>query len=230
MDIKDSRKIIGLVPAERIPLLSDESLYRLTNHGDNELVRRLLSRVDDIEDRKNLCKRLSSILMTPRLTVTVLSPKPPFDPDLEYIIDLGLPFSVLENEEDTSAPESPANGDWEEERERMMDSMKELEEKLKEREEELKEARTLPPEVTAQQRVRMELARRLMEKAGIDASVLGRWGNKDRAGALMATMLDIMPKTCKSYLSDPDLSRARHHETIEKINKLLGALEVDWRL
>ena len=230
MDIKDSRKLIGLVDVERIPRLSNESLYRLTNHGDKELVRLLLSRVEDREDRENLYERIIQATSGPHLTVTVLSPKSKRDPDLEYIMDLGLPFSVLEDEEDTSAPESPANGDWEKERKRMMDSMKELEEKLKELEEELKEARTLPPEVTAQQRVRMELARRLMEKAGIDASVLGHWGNKDKAGALMATMLDIKPTTCKTYLSYGGLNRAHHEETIEEINKLLGALGVDWRL
>ena len=104
------------------------------------------------------------------------------------------------------------------------------EERIRELESQLKEANTLPENVTAQQRVRMELARKIMEKAGIDKNILDKWGKKDKAGTLMGTMLDIKPATCKTYLSDPCLNTDHHKETIDKINPLIEALELDFRL
>lgn len=108
--------------------------------------------------------------------------------------------------------------------------IKELEAEVNRLREELKESHTLPATVIAQQRVRMELARKLMDKAGINDFVLAKWGNKDKAGTLMGTMLDIKSSTCKTYLSDPCLNSQHHKETIDKINPLLEALNIDFRL
>lgn len=106
----------------------------------------------------------------------------------------------------------------------------ELDAEVKDLRNQLKEAHTIPDTVTAQQRVRMELARKLMEAAGIDESVLDKWGKKDKAGTLMGIMLDIVPTTCKTYLSDPCMNSLHHKETIKKINPLLEALEIEFRL
>ena len=95
---------------------------------------------------------------------------------------------------------------------------------------ELEEAHTIPDTVTAQQRVRMELARKLMDAAGIHEDILEKWGNKDKAGTLMGTMLDIKPSTCKTYLSDPCMNCEYHKDTVEIINPLLEALGLDFKL
>ena len=76
----------------------------------------------------------------------------------------------------------------------------------------------------------MELARKLMERAGINNVVLEKWGTKDKAGTLMGTLLDIRPSTCKTYLSDPCLNLQYHEKTVKDINNILEILEVDFRL
>lgn len=108
--------------------------------------------------------------------------------------------------------------------------IKELEAEINNLNKELKEANTIPDNVTAQQRVRMELARKLMDAAGINKDVLAIWGNKDKAGTVMGTMLDIVPSTCKTYLSDPSINHEHHKETVDKINPLLEALGLKFKL
>ena len=108
--------------------------------------------------------------------------------------------------------------------------IKELEAEVKNLQNRLEEAHIIPDTVTAQQRVRMELARIIMAAAGIDEEILAKWGNKDKAGTLMGTMLDIRPSTCKTYLSDPCMNYEHHKNTIDKINPLLEALEFEFNL
>ena len=108
--------------------------------------------------------------------------------------------------------------------------IKELEAEVESVQNELEEAHTIPDTVTAQQRVRMELARKLMDAAGIDEEILAKWGNKDKAGTLMGTMLDIIPSTCKTYLSDPCMNYEHHKDTVDKINPLLEALDLEFEL
>lgn len=108
--------------------------------------------------------------------------------------------------------------------------IKELDTENKSLQGQLKEANTIPDNVTAQQRVRMELARKLMDAAGINKDVLAKWGNKDKAGTVMGTMLDIVPSTCKTYLSDPSINHEHHKETVDKINPLLEALGLKFKL
>ena len=108
--------------------------------------------------------------------------------------------------------------------------IKELDTENKSLQGQLKEANTIPDNVTAQQRVRMELARKLMDAAGINKDVLAKWGNKDKAGTVMGTMLDIVPSTCKTYLSDPSINHEHHKETVDKINPLLESLGLKFKL
>lgn len=108
--------------------------------------------------------------------------------------------------------------------------IKDLDAEVESLRKQLEEASTIPDTVTAQQRVRMELARKLMEAAGINEDILKKWGNKDKAGTLMGTMLDIVSSTCKTYLSDPCMNSLHHEETIKKINPLLEALNIKFRL
>ena len=108
--------------------------------------------------------------------------------------------------------------------------IKELEEEKVSLQGQLNEAHTIPDTVTAQQRVRMELARKLMDAAGINEEVLAKWGNKDKAGTIMGTMLDIRPSTCKTYLSDPMINYEYHKNTVDIINSLLEALGLKFKL
>lgn len=94
----------------------------------------------------------------------------------------------------------------------------------------LKEALTLPDTVTAHQKVRMELACRLLEKSGVSKEVLEHFGNKDKAGTLIGTLLEIPSSTCKQYLSQRDLSINYHKENIKAINHLLKQLGSDIQL
>ena len=94
----------------------------------------------------------------------------------------------------------------------------------------LMEALSLPDSVTAKQKVRMELACRLMEKSGVTKAVLDHHGNKDKAGTLMGTLLEISPLICKQYISQRDLNTNHHKETINTINPLLKELGTDIQL
>lgn len=82
---------------------------------------------------------------------------------------------------------------------------------------------------SASQKVRMELARRLLEKAGVTEAVLGRYGNRGKAARVISTLLGISSGTCKVYLSDHEqsLNRKYHQKEIERLNSLLAELGSD---
>ena len=82
---------------------------------------------------------------------------------------------------------------------------------------------------SASQKVRMELARLLLEKAGVTEAVLGRYGNRGKAAQVISTLLGISSGTCKVYLSDHEqsLNRKYHQEEIERLNSLLAELGSD---
>lgn len=112
--------------------------------------------------------------------------------------------------------------------EKLKAEIEQISKKNGELEAELKEARTIPSTITALQKVRMELARQLLLKAGAN---LEKWGNKDKAGTVMSTMLGNIPaSTCKTYVSDHSINKEFHKENIDEINKLLESLELDFRL
>ncbi len=93
-------------------------------------------------------------------------------------------------------------------------------------------------DLTAKQKVRMELARRLLQKAGMTDEVLNRQGNKQKAARVMSCLLDIKnnnshnnpAQTCATFLSAPDLSTTRHQKTIAELNPLLEDLGIDIQL
>lgn len=94
----------------------------------------------------------------------------------------------------------------------------------------LHDMQTIPEDIPAQQKVRMELTCRLLEKAGVTEDVLKCRGNKDKAGTIMGTLLGIPAKTCKQYLSDRVLNRGYHKETINNVNPLLKDLKTEIQL
>lgn len=92
--------------------------------------------------------------------------------------------------------------------------------------------------LTAVQKVRMELARRLMEKAGMTDEVLSHQGNKQKAATVMSLLLDICnnnkrcnpAQTCATYLSSPMLPKKCDEKTINKLNSLLSELNIGIQL
>ncbi len=109
----------------------------------------------------------------------------------------------------------------------------ELEKRIAELEGTIESLRSGLPEIDARQKVRMELMRKIMEKAGIDEAFLQKKrGFKKKAGMLMSCMLGIRPETCQSWLSyrELDVQHEEHREAVKEINRLLEDLELDIRL
>lgn len=108
-----------------------------------------------------------------------------------------------------------------------------LEKRIADLEETIESLRSGLPEIDARQKVRMELMRRIMEKAGIDEAFLQKKrGFKKKAGMLMSCMLGIRPETCQSWLSyrELDVQHEEHREAVKEINRLLEDLGLDIRL
>ena len=109
----------------------------------------------------------------------------------------------------------------------------ELEKRIAELEDTIESLKSGLPEIDARQKVRMELMRRIMERAGIDEAFLQKKrGFKKKAGMLMSCMLGIRPETCQSWLSyrELDVQHEEHREAVKEINRLLEDLELDIRL
>lgn len=115
--------------------------------------------------------------------------------------------------------------------ERLKKENTELKEKI---EDLLKPVEDLP----AKQKVRMELAYRLLSAAGMTEEVLGQQNNKQKAATVMSVLLGIHnnnargneAQTCATYISARDLSQERHKKTIDKINSLLKDINIDIQL
>lgn len=116
-----------------------------------------------------------------------------------------------------------------------LDSVKAKNAALEERDSELSQP---VQDLTASQKVRMEFALRLLQKAGMTDEMLACRGNLQKAARVMSCLLDIKnnnarqnpAQTCATYLSTRDLSTQRHQGTIDELNSLLAALGVDIQL
>lgn len=78
-------------------------------------------------------------------------------------------------------------------------------------------------EITAHDKVRLELLLKLMEKDGVNLTI---HGNKAKAASILNTLTGLPLNTCKQYCSDRNLNVTTHNEEILKINTLLQALEM----
>lgn len=115
---------------------------------------------------------------------------------------------------------------------------KELEAQVKELEAQITELQRPVEELTAEQKIRMTLAMRLMKHAGMKPHVLKTHGNREKAARIMSMLLDIKnnnangreTQTCATFISSPRLPRERYEEKIKEINNLLAYLEIDVRI
>ena len=112
--------------------------------------------------------------------------------------------------------------------------VRKLQKRIAELEQEVEELKKPLEGFSADQKVRMEFALRLMEKAGMGEN-LYKHGNKQKAALFLSTLLDIKnhnarsneAQTCATYISNRDLSFDRHREYISKLNQLLKDLGID---
>lgn len=76
-------------------------------------------------------------------------------------------------------------------------------------------------------KVRLELALRLMEKAGADVE---RYGNKTKVARILQTITKLPFSTCKNYVTNRDLNHKKHEEEVLEINATLQDISVDVRI
>ncbi|MBO6234017.1 MAG: hypothetical protein J6N43_01145 [Prevotella sp.] len=76
-------------------------------------------------------------------------------------------------------------------------------------------------------KVRLELAIRIMEKADIN---LETYGNKAKAARILQAITKLPISTCSNYASNRDLSEKQHGDEIEKINSNLRVLNKEIQL
>lgn len=99
-----------------------------------------------------------------------------------------------------------------------------LEKQNKEQKDNIELLSTDIPEIDAQQKVRMELARKIMSEAGMNAAFMDLRGRKTKVATLMGTLLEIPTHTCASWLSRHELNRETHQKSIKEINDIFEAL------
>ncbi len=116
--------------------------------------------------------------------------------------------------------------------------IKELETKVKELEAKVEELCQPVKNLSAGQKVRMELAFQLLSQSGMTVDVLRQYGKKQKAARVMSLLLDIKndnskgneAQTCATYISARDYSYKRYRAEIKEINSILSDLEIDIQL
>ncbi|MCR4602019.1 MAG: hypothetical protein K5683_00620 [Prevotella sp.] len=152
-----------------------------------------------------------------------------------------LPFFNVYKEELKNAEPQPSDlGNQEENKKKIgelrqqlnnaNDEIVSLKKQLQDANDKIKIFETIPEPITANQKVRIELACILFDKAGIDQSVINRYGKKVVASTLMALLLDISENICRVYFSNRDYNNSHNKDDINRINDLLQKLEVDIQL
>lgn len=131
--------------------------------------------------------------------------------------------SEEEQEEDNSKFQARVK-ELESELEKAKKQVADLEKQNKEQKDSIELLSSDIPEIDAQQKVRMELARKIMSEAGMNAAFMDLRGRKKKVATLMGTMLDIPTHTCASWLSSQELNRETHQKSIKEINDIFEAL------
>lgn len=110
---------------------------------------------------------------------------------------------------------------------------KQLLQQLEELKMKLEEALALPEDITAEQRVRMEVALQLLESAGLTQETLARHGNKQKTATIMSSLLDIKSNNkkgnkaqiCANYISDRRyFPRDQNRNNLIKLNTIFSNL------
>lgn len=128
-----------------------------------------------------------------------------------------------EHVEDNSELQARIEG-LESELEKAKKQVADLEKQNKEQKDSIELLSTDIPEIDAQQKVRMELARKIMSEAGMNAAFMDLRGRKTKVATLMGTLLEIPTHTCASWLSRQELNRETHQKSIKEINDIFEAL------
>ncbi len=153
---------------------------------------------------------------------------------------------TLSTEEKNNLPDTPVsleqfnseNAQLKKQLEDSKNEFTELEKKYNSLKQELKELKQPVEELSAHQKVRMELAKQLLYKAGLTDDTLKVFGNNQKTATLMSLLLDIKNKnakgnaaqTCATFISAKEVLSKKHHDIVEQINALLSKLGIDIQL
>lgn len=130
----------------------------------------------------------------------------------------------MEATEDGDAKLQARIAELESELEKAKKQVADLEKQNKEQKDSIELLSSDIPEIDAQQKVRMELARKIMSEAGMNAAFMDLRGRKTKVATLMGTLLEIPTHTCASWLSNRELNRETHQKSIKEINDIFEAL------
>ena len=223
---------ILLLDCNRIMGMSSKVIYSLTDHFSEDLVRNFIYRGQNNNEQSRIFNKICNTHFNYEL-----SPRPKYFDDLQMDIECGILLrpqeeSLATPEQDNSDADKTRIKQLEEELAKKKAEVKALKKTIKEQKQEIESLSEVPDDINPQQKVRMELARRIMAQAGIDETCLSKRGSKTRAATLMGSMLDIKAHTCQTWLSSPevDWDHEAHREIIREINEILEFLELDIRL
>lgn len=76
-------------------------------------------------------------------------------------------------------------------------------------------------------KVRLELATRLLEESGADFE---KHGNKAEAARMEELITGLPFQTCKNYMTNRDLNTTKHSDEVLKVNTSLKKLGINWQL
>lgn len=155
------------------------------------------------------------------------------DPARKMMLNYMLRKEVRDGHKKKPANEKPAEDnsklqariqELESELEKAKKQVADLEKQNKEQKDSIELLSSDIPEIDAQQKVRMELARKIMSEAGMNAAFMDLRGRKKKVATLMGTLLEIPTHTCASWLSCHELNRETHQKSIKEINDIFEAL------
>lgn len=227
-----------LTPAQ-IRNLSDKAMEMITNSYEESLIRELIYQGKSNASQRIIVARIMEAF-DKYYNSLFLVDRPNF---LDYILldlECGMVYTEtgVKNENETEGAVKKNNiptiiqnnvhdiDDQKKENEELKAKVETLQTKLKDAQEALdvyKNAKN----INWHDKVRLELAIRIMEKADIN---LETYGNKAKAARILQAITKLPISTCSNYASNRDLSEKQHGDEIEKINSNLRALNKEIQL
>lgn len=104
--------------------------------------------------------------------------------------------------------------------------LQEKENKIRELEERLKEYET-PIAIDPHDKVRLEAVYQLLEHAGASFT---EYGSKTKAAKVAEYLTEIKFSTCKTYMTDRNVSKNAHADEIGNFNKLIKDIGINWEI
>lgn len=235
MDHDELKRRIDMMSIDEIKAMSEANVARLTDDFKPDLLRLIVTKAKRKEVQRHIVMYLDTVHWDLyRRNNSALK-------DFLFDIECGLTITETgtvrtpndDTQQETSSQTSASNQELTEAQKKIDEQTRTislLREEIDSLKSQIQELSTLPADITALQKVRMELACQLLSAAGVSEEVLSKRGNKDKAGTVIGALLDIPAKTCKQYCTDRKLNRGYHENTILMLNPLLKELETNVQL